>query len=99
MYLQQLIQAQNKEDYMNSLTQEQKLTLYQEIHNDAEAKSKELVAQETMKAKLEEEYNQELEKLKALGINSEEDLEKEIQKIDSEIKSQVIEYSTKLGEV
>lgn len=99
MSLQELILAQDKEAYLDALSQQDKLALYNEIHTNAEAKSKELVAQETMKKKLEEEYNQELDKLKALGINSEEELETEINLLDSSIKSQVIEYASKLSEV
>ena len=48
---------------------------------------------ETMKAKLDEDEANQMEKLKSMGINSYEDLDIEINKLETEINSEIVKYA------
>ena len=48
---------------------------------------------ETMKAKLDEDEANQMEKLKSMGINSYEDLDVEINKLETEINSEIVKYA------
>ena len=85
MILENLINQVDKKAYVDSLSDADKTTLLTEIEQKKQEAENEQIRLETMKAKLDEDEANQMEKLKSMGINSYEDLDVEINKLETEI--------------
>ena len=100
MFIERLkeIKDETKEkEFIDGLSQEDKIKLYDEIKNECDSKEKEFIATQAKIQQYQQEYNNELEKIKVLGLNSEEELNKEIEKIDKELTEKCLEYNRVIG--
>lgn len=93
MILENLINQVDKKAYVDSLSDADKTTLLTEIEQKKQEAENEQIRLETMKAKLDEDEANQMEKLKSMGINSYEDLDIEINKLETEINSEIIKYA------
>lgn len=93
MILDNLINQVDKKAYVDSLSDADKTTLLTEIEQKKQEAENEQIRLETMKAKLDEDEANQMEKLKSMGINSYEDLDIEINKLETEINSEIVKYA------
>lgn len=93
MILDNLINQVDKKAYVDSLSDADKTTLLTEIEQKKQEAENEQIRLETMKAKLDEDEANQMEKLKSMGINSYEDLDVEINKLETEINSEIVKYA------
>lgn len=93
MILDNLINQVDKKAYVDSLSDADKTTLLTEIEQKKQEAENEQIRLETMKAKLDEDEANQMEKLKSMGINSYEDLDIEINKLEIEINSEIVKYA------
>lgn len=93
MILENLINQVDKKAYVDSLSDTDKTTLLTEIEQKKQEAENEQIRLETMKAKLDEDEANQMEKLKSMGINSYEDLDIEINKLETEINSEIVKYA------
>lgn len=93
MILENLINQVDKKAYVDSLSDADKTTLLTEIEQKKQEAENEQIRLETMKAKLDEDEANQMEKLKSMGINSYEDLDVEINKLETEINSEIVKYA------
>lgn len=93
MILENLINQVDKKAYVDSLSDADKTTLLTEIEQKKQEAENEQIRLETMKAKLDEDEANQMEKLKSMGINSYEDLDIEINKLEIEINSEIVKYA------
>ena len=93
MILDNLINQIDKKAYVDSLSDADKTTLLTEIEQKKQEAENEQIRLETMKAKLDEDEANQMEKLKSMGINSYEDLDVEINKLETEINSEIVKYA------
>ena len=93
MILENLINQVDKKAYVDSLSDADKTTLLAEIEQKKQEAENEQIRLETMKAKLDEDEANQMEKLKSMGINSYEDLDIEINKLEIEINSEIVKYA------
>lgn len=93
MILDNLINQVDKKAYVDSLSDADKTTLLTEIEQKKQEAENEQIRLETMKAKLDEDEANQIEKLKSMGINSYEDLDVEINKLETEINSEIVKYA------
>lgn len=93
MILDNLINQVDKKAYVDSLSDVDKTTLLTEIEQKKQEAENEQIRLETMKAKLDEDEANQMEKLKSMGINSYEDLDIEINKLETEINSEIVKYA------
>lgn len=93
MILENLINQVDKKAYVDSLSDADKTTLLTEIEQKKQEAENEQIRLETMKAKLDEDEANQMEKLKSMGINSYEDLDIEINKLETEINSEIVKYA------
>ena len=93
MILDNLINQVDKKAYVDSLSDADKTTLLTEIEQKKQEAENEQIRLETMKAKLDEDEANQMEKLKSMGINSYEDLDVEINKLEIEINSEIVKYA------
>ena len=80
------------EKYIHSLTDFDKATLLTEIETKKKESEDELIRLETMKSKLEEDEANQMKKLNTMGIASYEDLDTEINKLESELDKEILKY-------
>ena len=64
-----------------------------EIEQKKQEAENEQIRLETMKTKLDEDEANQMEKLKSMGIHSYEDLDIEINKLETEINSEIVKYA------
>ena len=93
MILDNLINQVDKKAYVDSLSDADKTTLLTEIEQKKQEAENEQIRLETMKAKLDEDEANQMEKLKSMGINSYEYLDVEINKLETEFNSDIVKYS------
>jgi hypothetical protein len=93
MYLEELIEKDNKKEYIESLTDSAKQVLLQEIQDKKKSAESEYIRLETMKTKLEEDEKEEMKKLAELGITSYENLDIEINKLENELNEEILKFS------
>lgn len=80
------------EKYIHSLTDFDKATLLTEIEAKKKESEDEFIRLETMKSKLEEDEANQMKKLNTMGIASYEDLDTEINKLESELDKEILKY-------
>lgn len=93
--------AQPKEkmkEYVDNLLDSDKTTLLTEIEKKKKAAEDEFIRLETMKTKLEEDEKIQMDKLKELGINSYEELDTEINKLEDQLNTEIVKYVEALKE-
>lgn len=93
--------AQPKEkmkEYVDNLLDSDKTTLLTEIEEKKKAAEDEFIRLETMKTKLEEDEKIQMDKLKELGINSYEELDAEINKLEDQLNTEIVKYAEALKE-
>lgn len=78
--------------YVASLSDSDKTTLFTEIEQKRKEAEDEYIRVETMKTKLKEDEANQMEKLKAMGINSYEELDTEINKLEDTINDEIVKY-------
>lgn len=78
--------------YVASLSDSDKTTLFTEIEQKRKEAEDEYIRVETMKTKLKEDEANQMEKLKAMGINSYEELDAEINKLEDTINDEIVKY-------
>ena len=94
MILEQLL-AQPKENLkatVDALSDADKTTLLTEIEVNKKHAEDEHIRLETMKTKLEEDEAAQMEKLRAMNINTYQELEAEIMKLDTTINQEIVKY-------
>lgn len=96
--LDELVKQENKKEFLEKLSDADKATLLSEIEQNKKSAEDEKIRLETMKAKLEEDEASQMEKLKAMGISSYEDLDLEINKLENSINEEIIKYADALKE-
>lgn len=97
MYIEQLTQQTDKKAYLESMTDSDKAALLQEIENKKKEAETKKIQLETKKTSLQQDETAQLEKLKALGINSFDELKEEISKLNNEINTELEKYATIIG--
>ena len=85
-------------EYVDSLSDSDKTTLLTEIEDKKKVAEDEFIRLETMKSKLEEDEKAQMNKLKELGINSYEELDAEISKLEDSLNKEIIKYAEALKE-
>lgn len=87
------IPAEERKAKIMGLSAQEQQTLFQAVQQDSDAREKEFISNQSLLKKAKEDYESELAKLKEIGINSEEELTQEIQRLDDELTTKVVEYS------
>lgn len=82
-----------RQQYIESLSQDERIKLYDEIKKECDANEKEFIANQAKLQQYEQEYNNELENLKTLGLNNEQELISEISRLDQELTTKCLEYA------
>ena len=85
MYLEKIVAAEDKKGYLNTLNDSEKQTLIKEIQEKKKSSEDEYIRLETMK------------NLSELGISSYNDLDAEINKLESELDEEIIKFAGVLG--
>lgn len=98
--LEELMKLSNKEidEKVTALSIEDKQSLINEINNKVKESETELIKLETLKSSLKESETELMKSLNELGINSYENLDIEINKLESEINKEIIEYTEAIKE-
>lgn len=84
--------VEERKQYIDSLDQDSRIKLYDEIKKECDANEKEFIANQAKLQQAEQEYQKELDDLKVLGLNSEEELNNEILRLDKELTDKCLEY-------
>lgn len=94
MYLEQLLNtpAEQRKTYLANLTADTQAALFKEIQDEKTKRQTELIQLEAKKSQLEEEEKQQMAKLAEMGINSYEDLQKEILATEDKIETDLLKY-------
>lgn len=90
MYLEVLLDKEDKKAYVESLTSTEKQSLLQEIKDKKKQAEEDSIRLEAMKSKLEEDEKAEMNKLKELGISSYDELNSTIEKLESELNEEIL---------
>lgn len=93
MYLENLVNVENKKEFIEGLDDKAKQILLQEIQEKKKSAEDEYIRLETMKTKLEEDEKTEMKKLAELGIDSYENLDAEICKLENELNEEIIKVA------
>lgn len=93
--LEELIKLDSKEvdEKVTVLSIEEKQSLINEINDSIKKSENELIRLETLKTSLEDSEKELMKSLNELGINSYENLDIEINKLEEEINKEIIEYT------
>lgn len=78
--------------YIEGLSNQDKAALFAEIDNNTKAAQEEFIRLEATNKKLEEDEAAQMEKLKSMGINSYEELDREINRLETQINSEIVNY-------
>lgn len=95
------LKSKSKEEmieYLNNLSDSDKTALFTEIEQNKKKAEEEYIRLETTKSKLDEDEKEVMDKIKAIGINSYEELESEIKKLEDIINSEIVKYVEALKE-
>ena len=90
MYLEVLLNKEDKKTYVESLSSTEKQALLQEIKTKKKQAEEDSIRLEAMKSKLEEDEKAEMNKLKEQGISSYEELNSTIDKLESELNEEIL---------
>jgi len=93
MYIEKLINEENKKEFVEGLDDKAKQVLLQEIQEKKKSAEDEYIRLETVKNKLEEDEKTEMKKLAELGISSYEELDTEINKLEDELNQEIIKVA------
>ena len=93
MFLENLIAAENKEEYINSLSDNDKKTLLAEIDTKTKEAESEYMKKEVLKNQLEQDEKNLMEQLNSMGIASYEDLDIEINKLEKSLNEELVKYA------
>ena len=93
MFLEKLITSEDKDKYIDSLSDNDKKTLLTEI--DAKTKEAEsaYMKQEVIKSQLEQDEKNIMEQLNSMGIASYEALDIEINKLEKSLNDELVKYA------
>lgn len=84
---------ENMKTYVDNLSSADKTTLLTEIDQKRKEAEDEYIRLETMKSKLEEDEKVQMEQLAQLGINSYQDLDSEINRLETTINEEIVKYA------
>ena len=93
MILESFIQSENKDKFIEILSDEDKKKLLSEIDNKTKEIENDQMRQEVIKNQLEQEEKDLMEQLSSIGIKSYEDLEKEINKLEKSLDKELVKYA------
>lgn len=93
MILENLKISPVSEEYIKGLSQDERIKLYDEIKTECDNKEKEFIANQAKLQQYEEELTKELDNIKTLGLNSEQELQTEISRLDNELTQKCLEYT------
>lgn len=91
-----LLDKETRKQKIDNMQDTEKQVLINEINEKTKSVEAELIRLETVKTKLEEDETNLMNSLKELGINSYEDLDKEILKLETDINNQLLDYTEAL---
>lgn len=97
MYLEILksqLGVEARKNYIESLSQDDRIKLYDEIKKECDANEKEFIANQAKIQQYEQELQNELNNLKELNLNSLEELHAEINRLDTELTNKCLEYTS-----
>ena len=97
MILEKLLGSSDKKTFVESLSGTDKQTLLQEIKDRKTAAETDSIKLEAMKSKLEEDEKEEMKKLADLGIYSYDNLESEINKLESSLNEEILKCAEVLN--
>ena len=93
MILESFIQSEDKNKFIEVLSDEDKKKLLSEIDNKTKEIENDQMRQEVIKNQLEQEEKDLMEQLSSMGIKSYEDLEKEINKLEKSLDKELVKYA------
>ena len=95
MTLQELLSypAESRKEKIISLSQAEKQSLFKNIQEDCDTREKSYLSNQALLKKSQEELEQEMAKLKEQGINSLEELQAEITRLENDTADKIVEYS------
>lgn len=93
MILEKLTNAEDKNKFVEELSDEDKKTLLAEIDTNTKEAESAYMKQEILKDQLEKDEKSLMEQLNTMGIASYEDLEIEINKLEKSLNSELIKYA------
>lgn len=95
MTLQELLAypAESRKEKIMSLSQAEKQSLFKNIQEDCDTREKSYLSNQALLKKSQEELEQEMAKLKEQGINSLEELQAEITRLENDTADKIVEYS------
>lgn len=95
MTLQELLAypAESRKEKIISLSQAEKQSLFKNIQEDCDTREKSYLSNQALLKKSQEELEQEMAKLKEQGINSLEELQAEITRLENDTADKIVEYS------
>ena len=95
MTLQELLSypAESRKEKIISLSQAEKQSLFKNIQEDCDTREKSYLSNQALLKKSQEELEQEMVKLKEQGINSLEELQAEITRLENDTADKIVEYS------
>ena len=93
MILEKLTNAEDKNKFVEKLSDEDKKTLLAEIDTNTKEAESAYMKQEILKDQLEKDEKNLMEQLNTMGIASYEDLEIEINKLEKSLNSELVKYA------
>lgn len=95
MTLQELLSypIESRKEKIISLSQAEKQSLFKNIQEDCDTREKSYLSNQALLKKSQEELEQEMAKLKEQGINSLEELQAEITRLENDTADKIVEYS------
>jgi len=93
MLLENLVNAEDKSKYIDSLSDVDKKTLLAEIDAKTKEAETEYMKQEVIKNQLEQDEKNIMEQLNSMGIASYEDLDIEINKLEKSLNEELVKYA------
>lgn len=95
MTLQELLAypTESRKEKIMSLSQAEKQSLFKNIQEDCDTREKSYLSNQALLKKSQEELEQEMAKLKEQGINSLEELQAEITRLENDTADKIVEYS------
>lgn len=93
MFLEKLIISENKNKFVEELSDNDKKTLLTEIDTKTKETESAYMKQELIKTQLEQEEKNLMEQLNSMGIASYEDLDKEIDKLEKNLNDELVKYA------
>lgn len=95
MTLQELLAypTESRKERIISLSQAEKQSLFKNIQEDCDTREKSYLSNQALLKKSQEELEQEMAKLKEQGINSLEELQAEITRLENDTADKIVEYS------